>query len=283
MQKPNTVNSRIFALAVALLCTVPVAESGAQERIRPAYTADYVAQLVDYVSRDYAGAVKNGVIIDEDEYVEQLNVIDSALEISGQIKPLAAAPEIRTDLIALIDLIRAKAADDVIKKHAQHVRTRMLAIAGVEMAPGRWPDLKKGKGTYDRRCISCHGSAGDGNGPQAKELVPKPADFLDRERMAALSPLSALSAVKHGIKNTAMLGFPDLSDEELWAVSFYVLSLRHRDEGRGAGKLDPLAAEIWLKATASLPDEELMQALPGKQEARRQLLAALRSYPGGSR
>jgi high-affinity iron transporter len=273
----------VLALTMALLVALPVADSAAQERIRPAYTADYVAQMVDYVSRDYAGAVQDGVIIDQDEYVEQITVVEAALEISHQIKALAARQEILAELLGLIDLIKAKASNDAIKTHAQALRNRVLAAGGVQTAPVRWPSLAQGKQVFDGNCASCHGATGDGNGPAAQALDPKPADFLDRTRMAAVSPLSAFSAVKHGIRNTPMESFSELSDEDIWAVSFHLLSLRHRAEVRPVRPLDSLAAELWLKATASLPDDELMRALPGSAAERQRLLAALRSHSGERR
>lgn len=280
MKKRKAGKSLVFALTMALLGALPTADSGAQERIRPAYTADYVAQMLDYVSRDYAGAVQDGVVIDQDEYVEQVTVIAAALEISQQIKALAARHEIRAELLGLIDLIKAKASNDVIKKHTQALRNRVLTTAGVQTAPARWPSLAQGKQVFDKNCASCHGATGDGQGPAAQALSPKPADFLSRTRMAAVSPLSAFSTVKHGIANSPMPSFPGLSEEEIWAVSFHVLSLQHRTEIRPARKLDSLATELWLKAAASLSDEELVRALPGSEDERRLLLASLRLYSG---
>jgi high-affinity iron transporter len=270
--------SRLFALLAALLGVVAAPGAAAQERIRPAYTADFVAQMLDYVSRDYALAVANGKVIDEDEYLEQLVVSGSALEVSGQVKTLEAQPAIRAGIVRLIDLIKAKAPPDAIKAQALKVRDEIFAIAGVAMAPRHWPSLARGKQVFEANCVSCHGAMGDGRGPAAQALTPKPADFLDGARMAAVSPLSAFSAVKQGIQNTAMQGFPGLSEEELWAVSFYVLSLRHRADAPAAGKLDRTEADLWLKATATLPDAELMQALPGSSAERQKLLAVLRVH-----
>ncbi|UUZ46602.1 hypothetical protein LP420_22035 [Massilia sp. B-10] len=96
-------------MAIASLLSLSVvADTSAQESIRPAYTPDFVAQMLDYVSRDYALAVADGKVIDEDEYVEQLVVSGSALEVSDQVKAISAQPAIRQDIARLIALIKEK-------------------------------------------------------------------------------------------------------------------------------------------------------------------------------
>src|SRR5262249_18926169 len=38
-------------------------------------------------------------------------------------------------------------------------------------------DVNAGKAVYERKCLLCHGEKGDGNGPGAEHLLPKPRDF----------------------------------------------------------------------------------------------------------
>ncbi|MFQ5772303.1 MAG: c-type cytochrome, partial [bacterium] len=35
----------------------------------------------------------------------------------------------------------------------------------------------RGQQVYNRACVACHGKSGDGNGPAAKYLDPRPRDF----------------------------------------------------------------------------------------------------------
>jgi mono/diheme cytochrome c family protein len=35
----------------------------------------------------------------------------------------------------------------------------------------------RGKAVYDAHCVECHGVAGNGDGPSAAYLVPRPRDF----------------------------------------------------------------------------------------------------------
>jgi high-affinity iron transporter len=281
--RPQGIASRALgamALSASLLFLGAPADTSAQESIRPAYTADFVAQMLDYVSRDYALAVSNGKIIDEDEYVEQLVVSGSALEVSDQVSAINSQPAIRSDIAGLIALIKEKAPAEAIKKQALKARDAIHVAAGTATAPRNWPSLTQGKQIYTAHCASCHGAMGDGRGITAQALAAKPMNFLDAGRMASMSPLSVFTSVKLGVQNSAMPGFAFLAEDELWAVSFYVLSLRPRMELPAAAKLDSTAADLWLKAAATLPDEELMQTLPGSSSERLKSLALLRTHSG---
>lgn len=267
-----------MALCAALLYPGMAADASAQESIRPAYTPDFVAQMLDYVSRDYALAVSNGKVTDEDEYAEQLVVSGSALEVSDQVNAIKSHPAIRQDIARLIELIKEKAPPDAIKKQALKARDAIYLAAGTATAPRNWPSLAQGKQLFSANCASCHGAMGNGQGAAAQALASKPMNFLDPARMASMSPLSVFTSVKLGVQNTAMPGFSTLNEDQLWAVSFYVLSLRPRMELPVASRLDRTAADLWLKAAATLPDEELMQTLPGSANERLKSLALLRTH-----
>lgn len=272
-------SSALASVAIASLLSLSVvADTSAQESIRPAYTPDFVAQMLDYVSRDYALAVADGKVIDEDEYVEQLVVSGSALEVSDQVKAISAQPAIRQDIARLIALIKEKAQPEAIKKQALKARDAIYVAAGTATAPRNWPSLTQGKQLFGAHCASCHGAMGDGRGAAAQALASKPMNFLDSARMASMSPLSVFTSVKLGVQNTAMPSFATLPEDALWAVSFYVLSLRPRMDLPAAARLDRTAADLWLKAAATLPDEELMQTLPGSSSERLKSLALLRSH-----
>jgi mono/diheme cytochrome c family protein len=276
----GTASSALASTVISALLVYlsAVADTSAQESIRPAYTADFVAQMLDYVSRDYALAVSNGKIIDEDEYVEQLVVSGSALEVSDQVKAISSQPAIRRDIARLIELIKEKAPPEAIKKQALKARDAIYVAAGTATAPRIWPSLTQGKQLFTAHCASCHGATGDGRGVAAQTLPSKPMNFLDSARMASMSPLSVFNSVKLGVQNTAMPSFPSLAEDEIWAVSFHVLSLRPRMELPVAARLDRTAADLWLKAAATLPDEELMQTLPGSSNERLKSLALIRSH-----
>lgn len=71
-----------------------------------------------------------------------------------------------------------------------------------------------------KKCISCHGTKGLGDGVADKGLNPAPTNFHEAE----LSPLQAYNVTKLRIEGTEMVAYDHLSENELWDVAFYVLS-----------------------------------------------------------
>jgi mono/diheme cytochrome c family protein len=108
---------------------------------------------------------------------------------------------------------------------------RADAPAGA-LGPKGTPWKAGGKKLYtEQLCHTCHGVDGSANTEAAQKLIPRPASFLDPQRVAGVSPQRAFSAITYGVAGTGMTQFSHLSDGERWSLAFYVLSLRH-DEAR---------------------------------------------------
>jgi len=90
--------------------------------------------------------------------------------------------------------------------------------------------VERGKVLYDTYCSSCHGKNGDGNGPAAASLRPRPTNFLDLKYMPMRSRVDHYEVIAGGRLNTAMPPWKDtLSDEEIWHVIAYIEHLfNHR-------------------------------------------------------
>ena len=76
-------------------------------------------------------------------------------------------------------------------------------------------DLARGKQLYRRDCAGCHGAQGQGDGPAAAGLHPRPASFLEREY--TLDRLSA--ALWNGVDGTAMPAWRDAPPQDLSALA----------------------------------------------------------------
>ena len=74
---------------------------------------------------------------------------------------------------------------------------------------------KRGQDLYANDCASCHGARGQGDGPGAAGLHPRPANFT--ERQYTLDRMSA--ALWNGVAGTAMPAWRDLSVEDLSALA----------------------------------------------------------------
>ncbi len=92
-------------------------------------------------------------------------------------------------------------------------------------------NAEKGKQHYTMMCVSCHGEKGDGNGPAAAALTPKPGDFTSAADAARLTPEWVYKMVKSGGaangKSPLMVSWAGaLDDQGLRDVSAYVLTFK---------------------------------------------------------
>lgn len=82
-----------------------------------------------------------------------------------------------------------------------------------------------GKLIYDLRCARCHGPKGGGDGPQAGELIVRPADFHDR-KLADKSDEQLLANIEFGMITSPMHAWRGrLSAEEMRDVLAYIRHL----------------------------------------------------------
>ncbi|MFZ5477676.1 MAG: c-type cytochrome [Myxococcota bacterium] len=86
-------------------------------------------------------------------------------------------------------------------------------------------DPVAGKAVYVANCTACHGIAGDGKGPAAVALKPKPTDFTQAAYWATRKDPQVAAAIRSGRPGTAMTGFTQLSDAEVEDVVAYLRTL----------------------------------------------------------
>lgn len=65
-------------------------------------------------------------------------------------------------------------------------------------------DPAKGAAFYMSNCATCHGALGDGKGPRAYFITPKPRDFLLPASRQALNRPALFNAISHGKLGTEM-------------------------------------------------------------------------------
>ncbi len=91
--------------------------------------------------------------------------------------------------------------------------------------------LAAGKELYANSCAGCHGENGDGNGPAARFLYPKPRDFGEAKFRLVTSPNripsdeDLLRAITRGMPGSAMFPFTHLAEEDRRALVAYVRHL----------------------------------------------------------
>jgi mono/diheme cytochrome c family protein len=107
-------------------------------------------------------------------------------------------------------------------------------------------ELATGKQLYGNYCASCHGEQGDGNGPAARYLYPKPRDFGEAKfRLASTvnaipSDQDLLHVITRGMPGSAMFPFAHLSEADRKALVVYV---RHLTQTAFVARLRQQAVE----------------------------------------
>ncbi|MCL5266904.1 MAG: cytochrome c [Bacteroidetes bacterium] len=85
------------------------------------------------------------------------------------------------------------------------------------------PMIEKGKNLYMTDCVACHGAAGDGNGPAAATLNPKPRDFHSDKGWVNGRLMSGMfKTLTDGITGSAMPPFNSISVGDRLALISYV-------------------------------------------------------------
>ncbi|MBV6415991.1 MAG: hypothetical protein CMLOHMNK_00518 [Steroidobacteraceae bacterium] len=109
------------------------------------------------------------------------------------------------------------------------------AAAPVAAATG---DTAAGEKVFKTYCVTCHGAKGEGNGPAAAGLNPKPADFAigafkydvnGNGTKGDIDDIKAIvhdGAAKHG-GSPLMTPWPMIPPDQLQSLAEYVKSLQH--------------------------------------------------------
>jgi len=97
--------------------------------------------------------------------------------------------------------------------------------------------LELGRSLYIKQCAQCHGSSGDGAGPEAAFMYPRPRDyrkgifkFITTGYGSKPVREDLVRTIKQGVMGTSMPSFHLLKDAEIQALVDYVLALTHRGE-----------------------------------------------------
>ncbi|MFN9720546.1 MAG: c-type cytochrome [Planctomycetota bacterium] len=97
--------------------------------------------------------------------------------------------------------------------------------------------LKLGQEVYMKRCVQCHGVSGDGNGPVAASMYPRPRDYTKGIFKFTSTPYGSkprredlIQTLYRGVVGTSMPNFRLLPKKEIEAVVDYVLVLAQRGE-----------------------------------------------------
>ena len=89
-------------------------------------------------------------------------------------------------------------------------------------------DVEAGKKVYEWRCAACHGVKGDGKGPGAERLAPKPRNFttgtykIRTTEGKVPSDQDLFRIVTDGMPGTSMPGWAMLPERDRWSLVAYL-------------------------------------------------------------
>jgi|25_taG_2_1085351.scaffolds.fasta_scaffold01714_7 high-affinity iron transporter len=212
--------------------------------------------LLDYISKDYPVAVEDGKIINQFEFAEMSEFATKSIALQEDLSHTinnTRFEKLHEPLQELQQAVADKKDPEAISTIALNVKNKILDLGILKITPNRYPSLKNGASLYQNNCVSCHGGKGYGDGALAGNLNPAPTNFHE----AQLSPLQAYNVIKLGIEGTGMASYNRLTEEELWDLSFYVLSLKHNEEISRA----QLPSNLHLDSISKWNDEELQHFL----------------------
>ena len=105
----------------------------------------------------------------------------------------------------------------------------LLAASAVVSAQTVRGNPKAGEAIYTKHCLRCHGEKLDGNGPEAQDLIVRPANFWSRNSRTK-TDWELLIALTNGVLFTPMHSYRGkLTDEQMLDVLSYIRSVASFD------------------------------------------------------
>lgn len=243
---------RLAALVILLFGVAALAQG-----TPPAQTA---WRLLDYIAVDYGEAVENGRVVNAAEYAEMAEFSASARALIGELPPTPVRASLLRNAAGLEATIAAKGSPTKVANLARALARDLLAAHPVPLAPASAPDPSRGEALYAAQCASCHGLTGDGKGPVAAGLDPRPIAFTDQERARQRSVFALYQVIEQGIDGTSMPSFAELPVADRWALAFHVGGFAFPADSMRSGEAQWSASAAAREALPNL--EALTQATP---------------------
>ncbi|HNP64472.1 MAG TPA: cytochrome c/FTR1 family iron permease [Woeseiaceae bacterium] len=231
------------------------------------HQAQSIVSALDYIAVDYPEAVRNGAVVNANEYAEQREFAATVQALLAALPPRSQRNILIEEAAELAELIEQRAAGEVINDRCRQLAARLVEVYGITTAPRTVPDLVTAASLFAEQCAGCHGLSGRGDGRAGAALDPSPTNFLDEERARQRSLYSLYSTISLGVQDTGMTSFSHLTEGERWALAFYVAGLRDDAATIADGK------QFWDRGT-------LNEALPTLASFTRQAPAQIEAGVG---
>jgi high-affinity iron transporter len=235
-----------------------------------------LAATAQLAAQEYRIGIVDGKVVAQAE-VDEARLFLQESRRSAALLPAEARKEALGQIDSLLHLVSRLAEPDSVDARVQRLARSLATRFSISLdeIPSTPPSLARGAAVYRTNCAGCHGNLGQGDGPLAKDLEPKPANLADARALSDQSPLDYFRRISIGVVGTAMPAFETrLSPNDRWAVALYATVLRlPPDSGLVPPGLQSFAT------TARMSDEEVLAALgPRDPTVGLAAVAAVRSF-----
>jgi high-affinity iron transporter len=174
---PRSFRTMAMTLTCLLWYTALTGAQGVPEQ------APLILHMLDYMAVDYPEFVQDGVVLDAEEYEEQVEFSEQVQSLLAQLPAHPEHPALLQQAAQLVSLIQAKCPGPEVAALATQLGENIIRVYNVEVSPKRPPDLRTAASLYQSQCSACHGPQGQGDGPAAASLDPSPSNFHEHQRM----------------------------------------------------------------------------------------------------
>src|SRR5262249_15441547 len=206
-----------------LLATTAAASDPARE------AAGRLLVLLHGVGAEYAEAFddKTGRLVRPIELAEARALLHEAeARVDALGEPLAH--EVRDAIARLTAACTSDTFVDTVAARVDAASAAITRATGVtaELVPTRAPAAGRGGLLFAENCARCQGADGAGDGPDAKTLERKPANFRDPVFMRGETPEDFFTVVTLGRRESGMPAWGDVfSVDERWDLVAFLRSL----------------------------------------------------------
>jgi DMSO reductase family type II enzyme heme b subunit len=153
-----------------------------------------------------------------------------------------------------------------VRLHGVGVLVALWFFAGAVPVLAQAGDAAAGKAVYERKCAGCHGDKGDGKGPAAELLAPKPRDFtaglykIRTTANKAPTDQDLFRIITDGMPGTSMPPWAVLSEKDRWNLVAYVKAFA-ADKFKDAPKKVELPKDVASSAESIKRGKEMFEAI----------------------
>ena len=228
----------------------------------PAPLVRRLAATAQLAAQEYRIGIVGGRVASQAEVDEARLFLQEARR-AAQALPAELSRDVLAEIDSVIRLVNRTAAPDSIDVRILRLTSTLSSRSGVSLdeLPAQTPSLARGAEVYQANCASCHGTTGQGDGPAARGLEPKPTNLaLAAARLMDQSPLDYYRRITIGAVGTAMPSFElRLPAQDRWAAALYSTLLRLPSP---SGSIPPALQSF--PVTGRMSDTELLGALQAR-------------------